>query len=262
VELYSPKQGGIRRKINDSILGRECTKLFQNIWEVKTMKRQIKTAVITAIGTVSVLGATALPALPAFAATQTTNTIPQSISTNNIQSFTPSTQAQQFVNYMLTSGLIKEFTLDSNGQLSLKESLSSIQQQYHLDATSMQELQQVMSGAQRPSNTSSTIGVGHISPQLSYSNGIVYFSHSDVQQILYTAASIGPAAVAAALEAFGTLTGGPIGTLIVTIIAIIGAPSLINFTYDIIQAEFNNEGVYIGVQFNGGFPNIVTGTWG
>ncbi|MCL6446128.1 MAG: hypothetical protein K6T83_22235 [Alicyclobacillus sp.] len=220
------------------------------------MSRQVIKAGLATIGALCLFS---VNTMPVFGATQMANDTPQSVSLSNSQIFTPSPQAEQFVNYMITSGLIKEFTLGSNGRLTLKEPLSLIQQKYHLDSAQMSNLEYILNESQEYANISPS--VGRISPQLFYKNGIIYFTHSEVVATLFAAASLGPEAVVATLETLGTLTGGPIGTAIVAILSAIGAPALSQFTYYIIQAYYNDEGVYIGISWNGIFPNIVTGTW-
>jgi len=100
-----------------------------------------------------------------------------------------------------------------------------------------------------------------ITPQMFVEDGIVYFDNADVDAFLFAAASLGPEAVYAALVALGSVTLGPVGTVIVTIVGLIGAPSLASFCYYVIQAATYGEGVYIGVEMNGVFPNIISGTW-
>lgn len=90
--------------------------------------------------------------------------------------------------------------------------------------------------------------------------GKIYFDNVDVQAFLFAAASVGPQALYSALVALGS-TLGPVGTAIAAVVGIIGAPSLASFCYYIIQAAYYDQGVYIGIEMNGIFPNIVSGTW-
>lgn len=101
----------------------------------------------------------------------------------------------------------------------------------------------------------------NITPQIFVEGSIIYFEYVDVQAFLFAAASVGPEALYAALVALGSVSLGPVGTAIAAIVGAIGAPSLVSFCYYVIQAVANNEGVYIGIEMNGIFPNIVTGTW-
>lgn len=92
-------------------------------------------------------------------------------------------------------------------------------------------------------------------------DGKVWFTYDDVMSFLFAAATVGPEALYAAIVALGSVSLGPVGTAIAAIVGVIGAPSLASFCYQIIQAVANQQGVYIGVEMNGIFPNIVSGTW-
>lgn len=89
----------------------------------------------------------------------------------------------------------------------------------------------------------------------------VYFTHADVVSALYSAALIGPSAIYAAIVGLGTISLGPVGTAIAAAVGVLGFPSLAGFTYQVIQAASNGQGVYLGVEMNGIFPNIVSDTF-
>lgn len=158
------------------------------------------------IGSLSIVTLFTFGNMTNYASAQTIDKLPQSVSVNNsdIQIFKPSPDAQHFVDFMLRSGLIKEFKIGSHGELSLKEPLSIIEMKYNLDATQMKQLKQVLSGIPQNSNFSPT---DRVSPQVFYRDGIVYFTHSEVEATLFAAASLGPEALLAALEAYALLTG-------------------------------------------------------
>ncbi len=59
----------------------------------------------------------------------------------------------------------------------------------------------------------------------------------------------------------GAISLGPVGAAIASAVGILGFPSLAGFTYSILQAVSNKQGVYLGVEMNGVFPNIVSGTY-
>lgn len=99
------------------------------------------------------------------------------------------------------------------------------------------------------------------STRVSVEGGIIYFTYDDVVTLFSAAVIAGPEAVYAALVALGSVSLGPVGTAVAAVIGIIGAPTLASFCYQVTQALANQQGVYIGVETNGGFPNIVCGTW-
>ena len=92
-------------------------------------------------------------------------------------------------------------------------------------------------------------------------DGKIYFDNAEVGSLFLAAATIGPEALYAAFVAAGTLLGGVVGTTITAILGALGAASLTYLCYLIIQAAANGQGIYIGIEMNGVFPNIVSGTW-
>lgn len=92
-------------------------------------------------------------------------------------------------------------------------------------------------------------------------DGKIWFDNGDIYAFLFAAASVGPDALYAAFVGLGTLLGGLVGTTITGILGFLGAASLSYLCYLIIQAAVNGQGIYIGVEMNGIFPNFVAGTW-
>jgi len=92
-------------------------------------------------------------------------------------------------------------------------------------------------------------------------DGKVWFDNGDIHAFLLAAATVGPEALYAAIVGLGTLLGGVVGTTITAILGALGAASLTYLCYLIIQAAANGQGIYIGIEMNGVFPNIVSGTW-
>lgn len=90
---------------------------------------------------------------------------------------------------------------------------------------------------------------------------IIYFENGDVIDFLLAAATVGPEALYAAIVGLGTLLGGVVGTTVTAIIGALGGASLTYLCYLIIQAATNGQGIYIGIEMNGIFPNLVSGTW-
>ncbi|WP_206921972.1 hypothetical protein [Alicyclobacillus suci] len=217
----------------------------------------------TALGVVSGLTIAMVTGAPVFAATQTSQaTILVSTTTSSsTQSFVPSQAAQDFLGKMISSGLINEFSFDQNGKLTLNDSISDLASKYNLNSSDVANLQAIINAAQSYGSESTSSSKTGIQPQLSYSGGTVYFSHDDVDAYLFAAASVGPAALMAALDALATLTGGPVGAGLSLILDVLGASSLAGFTYMCVQAEYNGQGVYIGLTWNGVFPNISYGFW-
>jgi hypothetical protein len=188
--------------------------------------------------------------------------ISQGNALNSLSKLTPSSKSITFTKKMLDSGLIREFYFNKNGKLALKDSLANIKIKYSLDDAYIKQLNALLAFAQKrtPVNMSSQIK-GTVSPDVYASNWKVYFTNSDVNAFLFASAEIGPAALDAALDGIATMMGGPVGTVIGLVLDVIGAASMANLCYLIVQAEYNGEGVYIGIDWNGPFPNYTQGLW-
>lgn len=80
-------------------------------------------------------------------------------------------------------------------------------------------------------------------------NGALYITYDDLCggafAALATAASAGPAALAAALTAISTAFSGPVGTIISGILAVAAAPSLTELCGRVIYAIATKQGIYI-----------------
>lgn len=97
-----------------------------------------------------------------------------------------------------------------------------------------------------------------ITPYVHVSDWKVYFTYYDVQTYLLAAAQIGPAAITAALTALSTMVSPGVGTVIGVVVGIVGAADL---CYLVIQSQIRGQGIYIGIDWNGIFPNYAQGYW-
>ena len=85
----------------------------------------------------------------------------------------------------------------------------------------------------------------------------IYFDLGDVHAFLFAAAQVGPAAIMAALSALGSVYPG-VGTVVGAIVGLFGGGTII---YWVFQAVALEKGLYIGVDWNGPFPNPAIGLW-
>lgn len=92
-------------------------------------------------------------------------------------------------------------------------------------------------------------------------DGKVWFDNADIHALLLGAASLGPEALYAAIVAISSAAAGPAGTILSALLGAFGAASLVYLCNLIIQAAANGQGIYIGIEMNGVFPNIVADTW-
>lgn len=181
----------------------------------------------------------------------------------NLSNLKISSEARNFAKKMITSGLIRDFKFDKDGKLVLKDSITNTKLKYSLSNSEVSSLIKLLAFAQQRKsvNISSQSKGILISPKVYVSDWKVYFSNEDINAFLFAAAQIGPEALAAALDAVATMMGGPVGTVIGTILDIVGAASLANLCYLIIQAEADGEGIYIGIDWSTGFPNYTQGLY-
>lgn len=102
----------------------------------------------------------------------------------------------------------------------------------------------------------STLG-GFPQTRLHVSDWKIYFTYDEVCTLLWQAALAGPAAITAALTALGSVYP-VVGNIIGAIIGVIGAGTI---CYVVLQAVANKQGIYIGIDWNGAFPNPAFGYW-
>lgn len=100
-------------------------------------------------------------------------------------------------------------------------------------------------------------------PALHVSGGRVYISNLDLDSTAFAAvaaaSTAGPAAIQAAFLAAASIVGGPIGTAIGAVMAVVGGPGLIDIAGHVATALITNEGIYIGTQWR--YPFVDVGYW-
>lgn len=89
------------------------------------------------------------------------------------------------------------------------------------------------------------------------SDSKIYFTAQDVLSTLYVAASVGPAAIMFALSAACSVVPAA-GTIIGALVGLIGGGTI---CYYVLQAVALQKGMYIGIDWNGAFPNPAIGLW-
>lgn len=169
-------------------------------------------------------------------------------------------QANQSLGFLAQNSLWNEFS-GVNGALTLKDPLSVVQAKYHLSAAQVQTILSILTYDRQRAATASTAKAGVVSPDVRSSGLVIYFSFSEVGYFLITAASAGPWALLACLDAIASMFGGPVGTVIMTVLGIIGIGTLSNLAYLIVQGYSKHEGIYFGITFNWFWPNYTQGTW-
>lgn len=154
------------------------------------------------------------------------------------------------------------FDFDSKGDLILTKSIDELKDEYGFDEVFISRLNTVLnsnlSKQISKSVSEKSIKDNSLSPdRIHVKNWKVYFTYDDVMATLFAAAQVGPAAITAALTALGSVYPG-VGTVIGAVIGLLGGGTIV---YWVLQAAANKQGLYIGIDWNGVFPNPAIGTW-
>lgn len=149
--------------------------------------------------------------------------------------------------------IFEYFELDKNGMLSLSLTESQLIQNFGFTNKELVKLYNTIDFQHQMANQEGK------PPQtrIHVSNWKVYFTNGDVHATLFAAAQVGPAAIVAALSALGSVYPG-VGTVIGAAVGVIGGGTIV---YWVFQAVCLGKGLYIGVDWNGPFPNPAIGTW-
>lgn len=158
------------------------------------------------------------------------------------------------------------FELGDQGQLNLTEPISSLKSKYNLDDSFISRLQEVLDANLLRADLLNNIHVvepqtlsinREIKPLLHVNDWKIYFTYDEVVGTLLSAAQVGPAAIVAALTAMGTIYPG-VGNVVGLLVGLIGGGAI---AYEVFQAVANRKGLYIGINWNGIFPNPVVEVW-
>lgn len=189
---------------------------------------------------------------------------------------TLSPSAVAFSHLLVSTTLIKQFTVQ-NRQLGLAEPIATLTAQYHLQNSDVQQIEHMLAFSQQAHSQAAAGTVPNpaapgaagqnvihqnvIQPYLSVHNWIIYFTNWDVTAFLFAAAQAGPWALDAAFSWIGSVFGGPIGLVLGVVLGIVGYPVWKQLCYLVLQAGWMGRGIYLGIQWNWAWPNVVSGIW-
>lgn len=149
------------------------------------------------------------------------------------------------------------FSLNEDGILTVSKTEEEIQSIADFsDAEMLLYNEMLQYNQSHPASTNP--GTPSVSPRITVEDWKIYFTYEEVQMYLSAAAAIGPAAMTAALTALTTVVSPGVGTVLGAIIGYVVSADL---CYLVIQAGLNQQGIYIGIDWNGIFPNYTQGTW-
>lgn len=154
--------------------------------------------------------------------------------------------------------LYSSFEISDEDKLVLLASESSLVDNFgcsNEDLVSLYAIQSYYNDSVQRSSKGNALG--NTRRRLHVSNWKVYFTYAETVNLLWQAALAGPPAIAAALSGLGSIYPG-VGTVIGAAIGLIGGGTI---AYQVTQAVSLKKGFYIGVTWNGPFPNPDVGTW-
>lgn len=190
--------------------------------------------------------------------TGSTNVEPTSTHGDSVllRDFNLSLEDQRYIDRVASIG--ENFHFNERGELALSLTDTDLIQ----EGFSNQEIANLRTGLSA-ANSSQAQQAGEASPRIHVDDGTLWISHGDLitgaATGVATAAGIGPAALSAALISLGTVMGGPVGTIITTVVALAGAPSMIELAGRITWAVATGQGVYIRPVLS--YPPLEFGYW-
>lgn len=157
----------------------------------------------------------------------------------NMSDFKMSPQQKDFMTKL--TNMFGEFVL-KDGSLVLKRPIEEIKKDYSLNEFDIS----MLNGMQKIDNLAKNASASNIY----IDDWKLCFDYGELNLWLAAAAAAGPEALIAAFEAIGTAMGGPIGAIVVAILAILtgGATELLKICGEILIACEHNWGWYIGVE--------------
>lgn len=180
-------------------------------------------------------------------------------------------KSEEYLKTLTSSGVMSEVSTDTNGIMLLKQSDEYLKSKYNLDTEFIRIFKASINDLntrkknhviyQQNSNIATSSSAGNVTPFIEVKDWKLYFTQSEVAAFFSAAATAGPAALMIALDAVMTMIGGPAGTVLSVILDIVGAASITNLCYLILQSAYTGKGVYIGIDWNGPFPNYTQGLW-
>lgn len=212
----------------------------------------VATAILTAMTATSVA-----PVVHAQQVPEQSTKAPVKVSQNDVflSDYSLTSEQQRYFDNVVEIG--EYFEYDANGNLVLPVE-DDLLRGHGFSQSDINLLRTSIDDAGNGSATQNTV-----SPMVHVSDGALYISHHDLVSGIAvgvgTAASVGPAALQAALISLGTLLGGPVGSVISTVIAIAGMPSMIELAGRITFALATGQGIYIDPVLS--YPPLQFGYW-
>lgn len=192
--------------------------------------------------------------LSTYAAVKSKSTV---ISFNNNQPIHTSNElSPEDKDYLKELEKVLPFITEINGVYSLTKNDKELNEELGISSETIYRVHTLLESM----NSAKTYYNSHpitYRPRVHVDNWKIYFTNDDVKGLLLSAAQAGPAAMVAAFTALGSVYPG-VGNMVGSIVGLFGGAAI---AYWVVQAATLNEGLYIGIDWNGPYPNPVVGTW-
>ena len=165
-------------------------------------------------------------------------------------------ETKAFLNKIVSVG--KYFYFE-NGKISINLSKQNLMDKYSFTEKECERL--VKTILNKEFNTQVYSGASEFIMFAHIEDGTLYISNTDLKagtfSVLTTAATAGPAAVAAALTTIASAVSGPVGAILGTILSLAAGPSLVELCGRITYAIATDQGIYIRPVFS--YPPLEIG---
>lgn len=149
------------------------------------------------------------------------------------------------MDFLLKLEQIFEYVELDNDNLILNLTEKELIEKYNFNQDEVYKINELL--VANKSFTTNQSNENYIKPQVYVKDWKIHFSAIEVQDYFLAAAQIGPAAIVLALTALGSVVPG-----VGTVVGILGAGAI---AYTVTQALAQHRGMYIGITWNGIFPN-------
>lgn len=166
---------------------------------------------------------------------------------------TPNQPPEKMAFFEKIESIFSAFQLDKDGKLYLSVTDEELKSNYDFTSSDLDKLNSLLTFQHEAIKYAGNMP----STRLHVEDWKIYFDLGDVHAFLFAAAQVGPAAIMAALSALGSVYPG-VGTVVGAIVGLFGGGTII---YWVFQAVALEKGLYIGVDWNGPFPNPAIGLW-
>lgn len=146
---------------------------------------------------------------------------------------------QKYNRIFIENGMINEFTLNENFELTTSKDFEELKIKYSLSDDDLAYVRELINFQNKSQQIKDMIPYY----RFSFKNFRLYLTASETKSYLGTAAAAGPVAMAGALAALGTVVGGPAGSAISIAIGVVGSALICR---KVSEATNKHKGIWIG----------------